>query len=126
MNLFSSGAVYKDNTRIPVYNFGFRLHSLYNRLQKRTSEPARWEWGVLKFASKTYNSFNSSEEIYDYLKEELRLTGFAALGTHYLTFARKGYPERYQNLLRKLRDEDHVEFVSAKDYVKLIQERYYE
>ncbi len=125
LNLFSSGAISKDNTKEPAYDISFRLHSVCNRLKGKKSEPARKNWGVWQFSSVTYNSLTTEEEVYQKVNKQLNETGFAGLGVHYFSLKDIKCAQAYQSILSRLSD-DGVTFVTASEYFNKIVECFYE
>ena len=125
MHLFSSGSIVKDNTTIPTHDLHSYFVSARRRLLRHEPLPMKKNYGIMQFSSFTFGVNSRSDIMFERIKKELESTGFSALGTHYSIFKDKELRNVYIGLLKRLKDELDVNFVTAKEYYNLIKKEYY-
>ena len=125
MHLFSSGTIYRNNTNKPSHDIRSIFVSARRRILCQHPKPMKKNYGIMQFSSHTFGVNDDVDVFVKKMKCELEMTGFSALGTHYMLFNDVEYSKRYRRIIQLLQDELKVKFVTAKDYYKLIFNRYY-
>lgn len=128
MNLFSSGSLVYKNKAQMIWEYMTHPQSVREKIQimvKPAPAPILSRAGIYRFPSFTFDTFKDQAQMYRLIAESLHKTGFAALGTHYRLFKDEDYAKKYRRLLEKLTCIKGVNFVTARDYFRLLMDRYY-
>ncbi len=133
MNLFVSGGISYNSKLKKLAGYLRCPGAIIDKLARKKFQPIKRRDGLYMIGSFTYDVFKKKETIFDLVKGSLQMTGFAAVGTHYMLLDKNGYHgehkeyrENYLNLIDMISSISGVEFVTAKKYYSLLKEKYYE
>ena len=125
MFLLSSGSInyshFKEKAEALFYH-------VYEKAKFGQYKPIRKRVGQYIVSSFTFGTGKSKDEIFSLVSESLEKTGFAAIGTHYMVINRNNddsLHKEYMDLINQILSIENVEFLLAKDYKLLLEEKYY-
>lgn len=128
LHLFSSGSITAHGKMDRIVNICSDRRGLMETIiQVLTgkAKPIRKRCGTYMFGSPTFDIWRTTDEMYGRVMNNLESSGFSGLGTHYMIAKHLDYKRKYLDLLDRLVQLTDIEFVTAKQYYKLLMEKYY-
>ena len=124
LNLMTDGHIYSKGKIDSILNYVRHPSSIADKLCGK-NKPIRHRFGIYYIDSSTYHPEWSEEQLQREVFDSLDKTGFATIATHYRSLQNDSYRAALLQVLRSLKHDESVQFVTASQYRELSINQYH-